>query len=151
MILGIDPGLSKVGWAAVREDGGLVLSGVFKALEAKSFFEVWTKPFDKWEENLSCWTLEKIENLTDASALSIALGNGTGSAEIAALCRRVGLRFELTDERMTTLEARLLYWKVHKPLWWQRFLPVSVRIPPRSLDDFAAWVIARRFILACSI
>ncbi|GHS89417.1 hypothetical protein AGMMS49957_12630 [Synergistales bacterium] len=155
MILGIDPGLNKVGWAAVHEYGGLVCAGVFQISDAERFFEVWGKPFDEWERDLACWTLEKCENFTDASAgaltLSVALGDGTGSAEISVLCSRAGLRFKLTDERMTTLEARSLYWKVHKPIWWQRFLPISARVPPRSLDDFAAWVIARRFILACSI
>ncbi|GHV43275.1 hypothetical protein FACS1894187_25600 [Synergistales bacterium] len=155
MILGIDPGLSKVGWAAVNEDGGLLRAGVFQAFDAERFFEVWRKPFDEWEQNLACWTLERIEDIIhvspNASALSVALGNGTGSAAIADLCRRVGFCFKLTDEKMTTIEARSLYWKIHRPLWWQRFLPVSLRVPPRSLDDFAAWVIARRFISACSI
>jgi hypothetical protein len=50
------------------------------------------------------------------------------------------------DEESTTIAARDLYWRFHRPAWWQRCLPCSLWIPPRNVDDFAAWAIVLRSI-----
>jgi hypothetical protein len=57
-----------------------------------------------------------------------------------------GIGYKLTDERMTTLEARGLYWALHPPRGMYRIIPKSLRVPPRNLDDLAAWAIIQRAI-----
>ncbi|MDR2779856.1 MAG: endonuclease, partial [Synergistaceae bacterium] len=54
--------------------------------------------------------------------------------------------YVVADERMTTLEARELYWRIHPPRGLSRLIPVSLRVPPRSVDDLAAWAIMRRAV-----
>ncbi|MDR3231544.1 MAG: hypothetical protein LBT65_08885 [Synergistaceae bacterium] len=76
----------------------------------------------------------------------MALGNGTGSREAAECVMRFGLKMFLVDERGTTLAARDLYWKLHRPGLWRRCLPRSLWAPPGILDDMAAWAIALRGI-----
>jgi hypothetical protein len=50
------------------------------------------------------------------------------------------------SETNSTLEARELFWQQHPPSGWRRWLPRSLQTPPCAIDDFAAVVIARRFI-----
>ena len=75
----------------------------------------------------------------------IVIGDGTASALFRKKLKTVGLEFISIDEKGTTLEARSLYWKLHKPVFWQRLLPEGLRVPPRSLDDLAAWAIVLRY------
>jgi hypothetical protein len=59
------------------------------------------------------------------------------------LCR-LNAKIVLVDEKRTTLEARERYWILHRPALWQSCLPRRLRIPPRAVDDLAAWAIALR-------
>ena len=52
----------------------------------------------------------------------------------------------LIDERETTLHARARYFAVHPPTGWRRFVPRGMLLPPRPIDDFAAVLIAERFL-----
>jgi hypothetical protein len=52
------------------------------------------------------------------------------------------------DETGSTLEARVLYWQEHRPRGWRRLVPLSLQVPPEPVDDFAAVVLARRFLSA---
>jgi len=49
-------------------------------------------------------------------------------------------------EANSTLEARALYWQDNPPGCLQMLIPAGLRIPPRPVDDYAAAVIARRFL-----
>jgi hypothetical protein len=154
MILGVDPGRDKIGWALVRKkreergEGELVLSGIVPVSDAELFLEVWTRSADKWEEALVAWTCERrssVEGSENAPGLDyVALGDGTGSGGTARLFCRLKTKMVLVNERGTTLEARGRYWSIHRPAGWQRCLPRCLRVPPRAVDDLAAWVIALR-------
>ena len=149
MILGIDPGKNKTGWALVCSTGELILSGMFCVCELNVFLEVFEYPVESWKERLFFCTYEKrpVAFETRIPALDyVALGNGTGSREVAFHLEPSGLRTLLVDEKGTTLMARKLYWRIHRPAFWQRCLPDSLRVPPRVLDDLAAWAIALRSI-----
>jgi RNase H-fold protein (predicted Holliday junction resolvase) len=58
----------------------------------------------------------------------------------------IGLPIALVDERETTLLARTRYFAAHPPTGWRRFVPRGMLLPPEPIDDFAAVLIAERFL-----
>ena len=78
----------------------------------------------------------------------ILLGDSTASArwheQLAAWLPHIPI--EVVDETGSTWEARALYWQAHPPRGWRRFVPLSLQVPPEPIDDFAAIVLARRFL-----
>ena len=101
------------------------------------------------DDGLEDYIIERrIESLPEnliSSVKFIAMGNGTRSKEFHEyLKNRVNIEIVIADEKNTTLEARKLYWKIHKPNFIMRFLPESMRVPSRVLDDLAAWSIGIR-------
>ncbi|MCX7829189.1 MAG: hypothetical protein N2315_08365 [Thermanaerothrix sp.] len=74
----------------------------------------------------------------------ILLGDSTGSSDVAAELSRRGLRFFLVDERDSTMEARGLYFKLHPPKGILKLVPRGLLVPPRDVDDLAAWALLRR-------
>lgn len=77
----------------------------------------------------------------------MVIGGGTNSENIRAIIKENFLEIPITviAEEDTTMEARRYFFNYNPPTGWLRFLPGSLRIPPRPYDDFAAYVIARRF------
>ena len=145
LILGLDPGRDKVGFAASDLSGELWFSGILPARE----FEGWLVRLRSSECcHAGLFVPQVLEdgNSGEGVPVAVALGNGTCCGELAAALRKADLRCRIlcVDERGTTLEARQLYWRLHRPGWWQRLLPSSMRVPPRPLDDLAAWAIALR-------
>ena len=147
IVLGLDPGRDKIGFAAARRDKSLLFSGILPSREDT----VWERALGYEEdvkEIFSPWLRECPASNTEGLKLSlIVVGNGTCSAPLLQRVRRCA-RCEVfcVDEHGTTLEARRLYWLLHRPSWWQRLLPQGMRVPPRPLDDLAAWAIANRGI-----
>ena len=93
----------------------------------------------------------KVIELADLQTLDIPeaiilIGDGTGSKDIQTVLRQRGYTFELVDETGTTLEARALYFKDYPPKGLIRFLPEGMRPPPASLDHYAAYAIALRYL-----
>ncbi|MDR2523612.1 MAG: endonuclease [Synergistaceae bacterium] len=144
MILGVDPGRGKTGWALTDSAGGLALSGICPTPEFGRVVAVLSSPTRQWEEKLAAWTLERRASVTAVKCA--ALGDGTGSPQIALLLERLSVKTVLVDEEGTTLTARELYWRLHCPEWWRRLLPRSLWVPPRPVDDLAAWEIALRVL-----
>ena len=140
LILAFDPGRDKTGFALVHDDGELILSGIFPSSERQNFFE---RLFNNDIEEFIIEKREEIQNFIE-SVRFIAIGNGTYSKEFINAATSLQFEIRITDERNTTLEARNLYWKIHKPGFFLRLLPQGLRVPPRVLDDLAAWAIARR-------
>ena len=139
LILGIDPGRDKTGFSFIDFNGDLILSGIFPSSEREKFFDALIN-----EKDFSEFVIEKKSQLSGKFNL-IALGNGTRSKEFYEYLRKkFQCEIKLTDEKNTTLEARKLYWKIHKPNLFQRFLPEGLRVPKRNLDDLAAWAISLR-------
>ena len=140
LILAFDPGRDKTGFALVHEDGKLIFSGIFPSSEREIFFE------QLLNEDIQNFIIEKREDVQNfiERIKFMAIGNGTRSREFIKAVAILPFEIKITDERNTTLEARELYWKLHKPEFFLRFLPRGLRVPPRVLDDLAAWAIARR-------
>ena len=148
LALGLDPGRDKTGFAFVNLDGGLVVSGIFSSHERENFFA----EIERALPNLSHWIQEDRseslpENLTHHLRV-IIIGDGTTSQEFSSWVKNrtscYGCDIMTVDERNTTLEARSLYWKIHRPGLMSRLIPEGLRVPKRVLDDLAAWAVALR-------
>ena len=141
LILAFDPGRDKTGFAVVRESCELLFSGIFPSDERERFFDMLTR------SDVGEFVIERRAEDFDfmSDVRFIAIGDGTHSKEFRSYVgRRLPLEIKITDERNTTLEARKLYWRLHSPGLLARLLPEGLRVPPRVLDDLAAWAIALR-------
>lgn len=124
-VLGIDPGTRKVGLALVDAGAG-----------PRSLAIV---PLDALPA--------RIAELAAAGPIDVvALGRGTNAAVASAAAEAAGLRVELVDERETTLHARERYFRDHPPRGWRRLIPRGMLLPDRPIDDYAALLIAERFL-----
>jgi len=144
--MGVDPGRDKVGWAFVGQDRELLVSGIFPVRE-RALFWLGLRTLVGDVNALAPWTLEALSPMDKAfSIMAFVVGDGTCGGELAASLEEqdFGCPILRVDERGTTLEARTLYWRLHSPSWWQRLLPRTLWVPPRPLDDLAAWAIAMR-------
>ena len=143
MFLGIDPGRDKVGWALVDAEGELRLSGIFRVEDAGSFFGAFESGAP---ERLAPFILENPSaETTDFSSAECLMGDGTGKEYLLSLAQSASLGVKLVSERETTLLARKLYWKLHPPRGVWRFISTGLRVPPRDIDDLAAWAIVLRY------
>jgi RNase H-fold protein (predicted Holliday junction resolvase) len=88
--------------------------------------------------------------LRQHSVKHIVLGHATTSGTLQDELRGALPEVDITtvDETGSTLEARVLYWQEHRPRGWRRLVPLSLQVPPEPVDDFAAVVLARRFLSA---
>jgi len=126
MLLGIDPGTRKCGYAVVERIGAPPLAlGIV--------------PLDDFGTRLAAlrgdWAIDMV-----------AVGQGTNASAVTAVVREAGLPFALVDERETTLQARARYFVDYPPRGWRRFAPRGMLLPPRPIDDYAALLIAERYL-----
>ena len=135
MIAGIDPGRRKTG-VAFAEAGRLLFSAIVPSdksgvLAAAFKCGDW-KLLEQWGKEGS------VENILGRAADKVYIGTGTSSKDFQAglpvSCGRA-------DEYGTTLEARNIYWQLHPPCGLRKLIPVSLRTPPREIDDLAAYAI----------
>lgn len=142
MYLGIDPGRQKFGWALGDAEGTLVASGIVPAERLEDFVLKAARFCKGCEE----WLLEG--KLPEGGKIAkVFCGDGTGHARFV---QELAHHFEvaLVEELNTTLEARSLYWDIHPPRGLKRLVPLSLLVPPRCLDDLAAFCILRRALAA---
>jgi RNase H-fold protein (predicted Holliday junction resolvase) len=126
MLLGIDPGTRKCGYAVIERLGapplalGIALLPEFRA---------------------------QLDALRTSFAIDmVAIGHGTNAGVISATVREAGLPFVLVDERETTLRARARFFDDHPPRGWRRLMPRGMLLPDRPIDDYAALLIAERYL-----
>jgi RNase H-fold protein (predicted Holliday junction resolvase) len=125
-VLGIDPGTQKCGYAVVGAAGAPPLAlGVepTPALRARA-----------------------VELIARFAPVAVALGGGTHGTNVAAMLAGIGLPIHLIDEVETTLRARARYFADHPPRGWRRLVPRGMLLPPRPVDDYAAVLIAERYL-----
>jgi RNase H-fold protein (predicted Holliday junction resolvase) len=128
LVLGLDPGTRKCGYA--------VVAGLDRPPLALGIV-----PFEALGEHLRV--------LLAANPVAVAaIGRGTNATEVAAIARELGLRVELVDERETTLLARARFFADHPPRGWRRLVPRGMLLPDRPIDDYAALLIAERYLKA---
>jgi len=127
MILAVDPGREKCGLALVEDDGAIQWRAVVPRVEAAT---------------------RACELLAQHKLAKLILGHATTARdfqrELLALVPQ--LEIVTVNETNSTLEARALYWQSNAPRGWRKMLPLSLQEPPEPLDDFAAVVLARRFL-----
>lgn len=139
MYLGIDPGRQKFGWAITDEGGSLLASGVTPS-EA---LELFVQGVAQNPDDITQWLIEGTLP-SPFRVRKVFCGDGTGHARFLRILLDWGLDVQVTDEVNTTLEARALFWKIHPPKGFWRLIPVTLRTPPRCIDDLAACCIIRR-------
>lgn len=123
--MGVDPGRKKVGYALVEMSGSVVVAGI-----------------ESVERLPGC--IRGLAALRPIDAL--ALGKGTNVRAIRAALDSLGLPVHLVDEYETSRAARALYFREHPPHGWRRLIPIGLQVPPRPIDDYAAILIAQRFL-----
>lgn len=126
MILGIDPGTKKCGYAVVAEPG--------------------VEPIELGIVPTEALAGRIVEVAARLPLRAVALGGGTHTAAVAALVAGLGLPVHVIDERETTLLARRRYFAAYPPKGWRRLIPSGMLLPPRPIDDFAAVLIAERLL-----
>ncbi len=124
-VLGIDPGSVKAGYALVEESGSVLVAGI--------------EPLDRLPARLR-------EIAAGRRIAAIALGRGTNALAIKTQLEELELPIHWVDEYETTRRARELYFAEHPPRGWRRLIPLGMQLPDRPIDDYAAILIARRFL-----
>lgn len=125
-VLGIDPGTRKVGFALVDDP---LSPPIARGIEPPVTL------------------VERIRPLLAEHPISaVALGGGTNVGRLAQMLEVFGVPVHVVDETDTTYRARALYFEEHPPRGWRRLLPVGLQVPPGPIDDYAAVLIARRYI-----
>jgi RNase H-fold protein (predicted Holliday junction resolvase) len=126
MVLGIDPGTRKCGLAVVERTGGAPRALEIARLDAFA---------------------ERVRALVAAYPIDqVAVGRGTNAEIAVAAVRATGLPYALVDEYETTLRARARYFADHPPRGWKWFVPRGMLLPDRPIDDYAALLIAERYL-----
>lgn len=124
-VVGVDPGRKKAGYALVEVTGAVVTAGV--------------EPIERLLGRIAGLTLLR-------PVTAIALGKGTNARAVRTALDSLGLPLHLVDEYETTRGARALYFREHPPRGWRRLVPIGLQVPPRPIDDYAAILIAQRFL-----
>lgn len=136
--LGIDPGKEKTGLALVRDEGAVIAVKVVKTV---GFAEATIRFIRETLQVSNTWSLR-------SRLAGIIIGNGTNSKKQRAVIEASfpGIPVYTVNEARSTEEARSLYWKLHPPSGWRRFLPLGLQIPPEPLDGLAAAVQVQRYL-----
>jgi RNase H-fold protein (predicted Holliday junction resolvase) len=125
VVIGVDPGTVKAGYAVVDGAGKVLAQGI--------------EPVDRLVALLT-------ELVGRYQVSTLALGRGTNARAFGKSLAAIGPPVAWVDEFETTRHARTLYFVENPPRGWRRLLPVSLQVPPRPVDDYAAVLIARRFL-----
>ena len=126
-VLAIDPGRDKCGIAVLTAEGTVLYQEVIPA----------------------GLLVDAAMRLIAAHDPTIIMGSGTTSTAAKRRIEEAGGRdVVLVDEYRTTDEARRAYWKKYPPRGWRRFVPRGMLLPPEPVDDFAAIILAQRFLAA---
>jgi len=123
-VLAIDPGRDKCGVAVLSPAGALLFRQVVPTAQL---------------ENV-------VSTLVEKHAPTIIMGNGTTSAAAKERVEALGGAVTLVDEYRTTDAAKSAYWEAYPPHGWRRLVPRGLLVPPVPVDDFAAVILAQRFL-----
>jgi RNase H-fold protein (predicted Holliday junction resolvase) len=125
-VLGVDPGTRKVGFALIEDPHSPALARGIEPLDT---------------------LVTRVRTLVAAHPIkAVALGSGTNAAQLARMLEVLGVPVHIIDETDTTYRARALYFQENPPKGWRRLIPLGLQLPPGPIDDYAAMLIARRYI-----
>jgi len=125
LVLAIDPGRDKCGLAVVRGDGAVLAREIVRSAELAANALRWARQFP---------------------AARLVMGQGTGARLARQALQEAGLKAVPVREEGTTLAARERYYRDHPPRGWRRLVPRSLQVPPVPLDDYAAVLIAEKYL-----
>jgi RNase H-fold protein (predicted Holliday junction resolvase) len=127
VVVGVDPGHSKCGVAAVTAEGEVLSLAVV-------------------ETDRVGLTAAALAHTHGADV--IVLGSRTGAPRAWELIHAAdpALTIAEVEEDMSTLEARDRYWEDNPPGCLMRLIPAGLRTPPEPYDDWAAVVLAERYL-----
>jgi RNase H-fold protein (predicted Holliday junction resolvase) len=126
VVLGVDPGTRKVGFALVERNGAVVEQGIINELPE---------------------LIGHLRPLFDRHQIrAVALGAGTNVEAMEQQLEPLEVPIVRVNEYETTLRARMLYFADNPPRGWRKLIPLGMQLPPRPIDDYAAVLIARRFL-----
>ena len=127
LIIGIDPGSAKCGYAVVGVDGVRV------ALEVL--------PLGDLPDRVS-------RDVRTSHIEAICIGHATNSRDVERLCktRWPEIPVVIVDETNTTLDARRRYYEENPPKGLLRLLPRGLLVPSAPLDGYAALLIIERWL-----
>ena len=127
VIISIDPGKAKCGIAVVDSSGTVLKRKVVTTISV----------------------IDNLLELTEKySADKILIGSGTNSKTIK---KRIiesipNIPIDIVDETHSTEIARKLYFKEYPPKGIFKIIPIGLQIPPVPYDDFAAVVLAKKYL-----
>lgn len=125
-ILAIDPGKKKCGLAVVSSNNGILHREV---VACEEFTQSLTRLYEEHQP------------------ARVLMGSSTGSKEIAkAIDDSTDIQVLLVDERHTTEQAKFRYFEEFPPRGLWRLVPLGLQTPPTCYDDFAAVVLAERYL-----
>lgn len=129
MLLAIDPGQAKCGWALLDSDGRVVARGIWTRSAVR---ESMARLAAEWPLDL------------------IVMGNRTGHRGLLqefADCPEWRNRTRLVEEDRSSEEARQRYVRA-TTRGWRRLIPASLRYPSGPYDDYVAVILAERYLRA---
>lgn len=125
-VLGLDPGTRKCGFAIVTAIGTPPLGLGIIPIDALA---------------------SRLREIVAATPITrVAIGRGTNAAVVANVVDELGLPVTFVDEHETTLLARARFFDDHPPRGWRRLMPRGMLLPDRPIDDYAALLIAERYL-----
>ncbi len=126
VVLGIDPGRSKVGLAVVRNDGQVL----HRAVLAR----------EQLEKEIASLFLR-------FRPRCVVVGGGTGFRALEPLLRNLSsdVPVQVVDEAYTSEEARRRYLRENPPKGWRKIIPSWLRTPEQPYDDYVAVILAERY------
>jgi RNase H-fold protein (predicted Holliday junction resolvase) len=124
-VVGVDPGTGKAGYAALEPDGTVLAQGI---------------------EAIDTLPARLAAVIAQYAPSALAVGRGTNGAAVIRALEGLGVPVHAVDEYETTRFARGLYFAEHPPAGWRKLLPLGLQVPPRPIDDYAAILIARRYL-----
>lgn len=124
-ILAIDPGRVKCGIAIVSVDEGVLARTIVNVSDVSNTTRLLAARFKP-----------------DA----IVIGSGTGSKDVENALNGLPVEVYIVDERLSTQKARVRYFLDNPPKGWRRFVPKGLLTPKQPYDDYAAVLLAEKFI-----
>ncbi|NLU43080.1 MAG: Holliday junction resolvase RuvX [Firmicutes bacterium] len=130
VVVAVDPGREKCGLAALTLDGRVVYKGIVAPDSVP----------------------EAVASLLDSRrADALVIGDRTAMRDVMALLgeallSRFGSGVVAVDEHLSSVEARSRYLDEHRPRGIARLIPKGMRTPPEPIDDYAAVVLAERYL-----
>ncbi len=128
VILAVDPGRLKFGYAVMKSDGTVLTKGIAPASQVERVVRT------------IC---------TEFGMTRVVVGDRTGSRESLAAIRKAldGLETVVcpVDEGYSSYEGRYRYLREHRR-GWRRLVPLGLQTPPEPYDDYVAVVLGERYL-----